>query len=132
MFNNTSKYSRYRGGHSENSSSYHPGCKPHHSSSSILKSSGGRMRLVFTSALLFGLMLSATAAPRETEPDARLKKASRRAEQNGWIYVHLEGAPSDIGFQNGYLLAEEIKLLQKTIALELTHDSGKDYQFFRA
>ena len=34
----------------------------------------------------------------------RLAKASRE-NKNGWIYVHLEGAPSDIGYQHGYLLA---------------------------
>jgi hypothetical protein len=90
------------------------------------------MRLVFTSAMVLGLMLSALGAPREIQTDPRLKKSSRRAEQNGWIYVHLEGSPSEIGFQNGYLLADEIKTLQKTLALELTHDTGKDYQFFRA
>ncbi len=30
-------------------------------------------------------------------------------ERNGWIQVHLEGSPAEIGFQHGYLLAPEIK-----------------------
>src|SRR5580704_3565902 len=28
-----------------------------------------------------------------------------RFERGGWIYVHLEGAPHDIGYQHGFLLA---------------------------
>ena len=81
--------------------------------------------------MILGLALSLLAAPRDIQADARLKKSSRHAEQNGWIYIHLEGSPSEIGFQNGYLLSEEIKFLQKTIALELTHDTSKSYAFFR-
>jgi hypothetical protein len=55
----------------------------------------------------------------------------RRPEQNGWIYVHLEGKPSEIGFQHGYHLAPEIEEAQKVIALELTHDTRRDWQFYR-
>ena len=28
-----------------------------------------------------------------------------RFEQNGWSYVHIEGAPYDRGYQHGYLMA---------------------------
>jgi hypothetical protein len=55
----------------------------------------------------------------------------RRPEQNGWIYVHLEGMPSEIGFQHGYHLAPEIEEAQKVIALELTRDTRRDWQFYR-
>ena len=40
--------------------------------------------------------------------DARLKPAYR-FERGGWVYVHLEGSPADIGYQHGYLLAPEIE-----------------------
>jgi Phospholipase B len=63
--------------------------------------------------------------------DPRLKGAFRQPAKNGWIYVHLQGLPADIGFQHGYLLAPEIADAQKVIALELTHDTKKDWQFFR-
>ena len=46
--------------------------------------------------------------------------------------MHLEGTPSEIGYQHGYLLAPEIEDVQKVVALGLTHDSKKDYAFFRA
>jgi hypothetical protein len=73
-----------------------------------------------------------TAAPaREAQSDPRLKKASRQPELNGWVFVHLEGSPTEIGFQHGYLLAHEIEDTQKVVALGLTHDSKKPYAFFR-
>jgi hypothetical protein len=50
---------------------------------------------------------------------------------NGWIFVHLEGTPAEIGFQHGYLLADEIQDAHKVIVVGLTHDSHKPYSFFR-
>ena len=45
--------------------------------------------------------------------------------------MHLEGSPSEIGYQNGYLLAPEILDLKRTIELEASHDYKKDWSFFR-
>lgn len=87
-------------------------------------------------ALLVTFSFALCAAPanpaRETQGDARLKKSFRKPQQNGWIYVHLEGSPAEIGFQHGYLLAPEIEDAQKVIALGLTHDSKKPWAFFRS
>ena len=87
-----------------------------------------RQALVFLCAA--SLTLSAAPA-RVNQPDQRLSKAFRNPELNGWIFVHLEGTPSDIGFQHGYLLAPEIEDVHKTIVLGLTHDTHKPYAFFR-
>jgi Phospholipase B len=54
-----------------------------------------------------------------------------RFERGGWIYVHLEGSPHDIGVQHGYLLAPEIADAYGAIRLEMTHDTGRDWAFFR-
>lgn len=54
-----------------------------------------------------------------------------RFDRGGWIYVHLEGAPHDIGYQHGYLLAPEISDAFQTFRLEATHNSGRDWEFFR-
>jgi len=86
-------------------------------------------KLAFCSSVLLAALALAPAA-REPQTDARLKGAYRVAEKNGWIQVHLEGSPSEIGFQHGYLLAREIQDSQKAIALSLTHDS-KDWDYFR-
>src|SRR6266536_2384511 len=62
--------------------------------------------------------------------DARLQKAYR-FQQGGWTYIHLEGSPSDIGFQHGYLLAAEIADAFEAIKLMDTHQSQRDWEFFR-
>ena len=67
----------------------------------------------------------------ELTQDPCLKKAFREPVKNGWIYVHLEGKPEEIGFQHGSLLANEISEMQKVIALELTHDTMKSWGFFQ-
>ena len=80
-----------------------------------------------------GLIFSSNAKPgaQSGASDPRLKNAFRRPAENGWTFVHLEGSPSEIGFQHGYLLAREIEDGLKVIALEQAHDSHKDWQFFR-
>ena len=79
--------------------------------------------------LLLGLAFSLVS--REPQIDPRLKSAFRRADQNGWTFVHLEGTPAEIGFQHGYLLAPEIRESQKVSALEFQHGDKKDWEFFR-
>src|SRR5450432_1718813 len=62
--------------------------------------------------------------------DAILAKAYR-FERGGWIYVHLEGSPHDIGYQHGYLLAPEISDAFAAVSEEMTHSSKRDWSFFR-
>lgn len=52
--------------------------------------------------------------------DSRLNGAFRRNE-SGWIYVHLQGTPSAVGFQHGSLLSSEIEDSKKAIELSTTH-----------
>ena len=86
-----------------------------------------------TRTLLLGTLLACaawaplTAAP-QTEP--RLQ-GSARGEKSGWITIRLQGAPSEIGYQHGYLLAKEIDDALKVTKLTMTHDSKKQWQFFR-
>jgi hypothetical protein len=74
--------------------------------------------------LLFGAVYS---TPKPTDP--RLVKSSRK-DTAGWIYIHLEGSPRDIGYQHGYLLAAEIEDLINSMKLSLPHLSGKDWTFY--
>ncbi|HVS98291.1 MAG TPA: C45 family peptidase [Puia sp.] len=78
--------------------------------------------------LLTVLLLTAVAFCQQGNP--RLANASRE-DKNGWIYVHLEGSPSDIGYQHGYLLAGEIDDLIRAMKVSLAHLSGKDWSFYR-
>ena len=70
------------------------------------------MRLRLSATLILGIALLLVSAfrfvqwkPTRAEDD-RLK-GSYRFESNGWIYVHLEGSPGQIGYQHGSLLARE-------------------------
>jgi len=81
-----------------------------------------------TVLILTCLGLATGANPAQS--DARLQKAYR-FQQGGWTYVHLEGAPSDMGFQHGYLLAPEIADAFEAIKLFDTHQTQKDWAFFR-
>ena len=85
--------------------------------------------LLFAASLLAANLCAAPARVNQSDP--RLAKAFRKPDLNGWIFVHLEGTPSDIGFQHGYLLAPEIEDAHKVGVLGLTHDSHKPYAFFR-
>ncbi len=76
------------------------------------------------------LVISLSSISRAAEP-AELQGAFRLPEKNGWTYVHLQGTPRQIGFQNGYLLAPEIDDMLKVVILESQHDYKKDWAFFR-
>jgi hypothetical protein len=75
--------------------------------------------------LLMFSVASLAATPSE------LKGAFRRPAKNGWTFVHLQGTPHQVGFQNGYLLAPEIADAIKIVQLETNHDDKKDWDFFR-
>ncbi len=74
--------------------------------------------------------LALAGGPKPASADPRLKKAYR-FQAGGWTYVHLEGSPFDIGYQHGYLLAEEIQDALDAIKLFDTHETQRDWEFFR-
>ncbi len=91
------------------------------------------MKNIIRAACLLGLVVALgclTMAWGRDGADPRLQKAYR-FQQGGWTYVHLEGSPSDVGYQHGYLLAPEIADAFEAIKLYDTHQSGKDWEFFR-
>ena len=69
----------------------------------------------------------ATTASRN---DPRIGK-SYRFERGGWIYVHLEGNPAQIGFQHGYWLAQEIADALNAYKIGSTHVTKRDWSFYR-
>lgn len=54
-----------------------------------------------------------------------------RFDRGGWTYVHLDGSPHDLGVQNGYLLAPEIADFFGVVRLEMTHNTQRNWDFFR-
>jgi Phospholipase B len=73
---------------------------------------------------------SAAAVVQRGSNNPILAKAYR-FERGGWIYVHLEGSPHDVGYQHGFLLATEIADGFAAASLEMTHNSNRDWDFFR-
>lgn len=55
-----------------------------------------------------------------------------REEKNGWIVIHLEGTPHEIGFQHGVLLADEIDEALKMMAHFLKGTTKKEWTFYRS
>src|ERR1051325_7568792 len=82
------------------------------------------------SLFLFIAVIFYSCTSSEKKSSDPLAKASRE-NKNGWVYVHLEGSPADIGYQHGYLLADEIDTAIQTWAYLLQHDSNKEWQFFK-
>ena len=87
-----------------------------------------RTLLVFAALLM---LVAFTLLSGKPKADPRIKNAGREPDRSGWITVHLEGAPSEIGYQHGYLLAPEIQDTFKDISTEMVHDEKKDWSFFR-
>ena len=86
-------------------------------------------RTLFSVSLLLAVALGLLSGDVKTDP--RLSKASRAADENGWIEVHLEGSPAEIGFQHGFLLADEIEDTVRVISAEFAHDEKREWGFFR-
>ena len=79
-------------------------------------------KLFFAAGIL--TLLSCNQATKQTGSDKKdvLSRASRE-NKNGWIYVHLEGSPATIGYQHGYLLANDIDTTIQAIAHLLAHET---------
>lgn len=88
-----------------------------------------RLQLFLAASFLFFICACNNTKPAEEKKDP-LAKASRE-NKNGWVYVHLEGSPTDIGYQHGYLLANEIDTNIQTIAYYLQHETHREWQFYR-
>ena len=79
--------------------------------------------------LLMTLGTASLTFARASNP--ALKGSFRKAQRHGWHHVRLSGDPHSIGFQHGYWLSKEIANVQRIIAIEMKHDSEKDWTFFR-
>jgi hypothetical protein len=85
---------------------------------------GGKMK--FRLASLLVCLVSICFAQK----DPRLK-GSFREDKNGWIQIHLEGAPSEIGFQHGYLLSDEITDAVHMMGYFLKGSTQREWNFYR-
>jgi Phospholipase B len=84
---------------------------------------------------VLALLFSATtillhAGGRPAAQDAKASPGYR-FQSGGWTYVHLEGSPSQIGYQHGRLLASEIADIVEVLKLESEHSTRRDWNFYR-
>jgi hypothetical protein len=84
----------------------------------------------FLKLTLFAMAALICGCHSENAVQNRLSKAHRE-DKNGWVYVHLEGSPADIGYQHGYLLSKEIDTIIKVMQFYLPHTSNQNWQFYR-
>ena len=73
------------------------------------------------------VVLSVSALSAQTITEGK----GYRFERGGWTYVHLEGTPSEIGYQHGRLLSAEIADMLAVTKLENMHSTHRDWRFFR-
>ena len=76
---------------------------------------------------LLVLLLAVSAPAGGADP----LQGSYRFERNGWIYVHLEGSPRNLGYQHGYLLADEIGNFLRVLKPFLHHTTKRGWEFYR-
>jgi hypothetical protein len=93
-------------------------------------------RIVKAALVLATVMLASVVDPAATAGDERADRSDRlrgshRLERNGWVYVRLAGAPEQIGYQHGYLLAAEIDDLLRVIKPYLEKSTRRDWTFYR-
>lgn len=74
-----------------------------------------------------GIFVAQCATRAQASADARLQGGFRNPVKEGWIFVHLEGSPSAVGFQHGYLLAPEIEDSKR--AIELSTINGVNHKW---
>src|SRR5262245_61429987 len=85
------------------------------------------MKQLFICAAFLSILAACTNSPEKKD---RLTGSSRE-NKNGWIYVHLEGSPADIGYQHGYLLAKDIDTSVQAVSYLLQHDMHHGWEFYR-
>lgn len=73
------------------------------------------------------IFLSCNQQPAKND---RLGRSSRE-DKNGWVYVHLEGSPADVGYQQGYLLSNEIDTVMQMFSYYLDTATKRNWSFYR-
>lgn len=88
------------------------------------------VRIASVCLLVSSLPLAIHAA-RPTAEQPGQASPGYRFHRDGWTYVHLEGTPSQVGYQHGLLLAAEILDTVGVIRLETEHGTKRNWSFYR-
>jgi hypothetical protein len=88
----------------------------------------------FLSLALFLSFLISCNNPSQKKtllPHEKMMASASRTEKNGWILIHVEGIPEIVGYQHGYLLADEIIDLRGAMVVLNENTTGKKWDFYR-
>jgi len=69
------------------------------------------------------------AAKLTQEQQAWLARADRH-EKAGWIYLHIEGSPEERGFQNGYLMTNDIEESLRMLKVKWEYQSAMSWAYY--
>ncbi|PWB73139.1 phospholipase [candidate division GN15 bacterium] len=65
-----------------------------------------------------------------TDEEKGMLTKGYRYDASGWIFIHIQGAPYERGFQRGYLTAREIDRAKNTVAHVMWYETGKPLDFW--
>ncbi len=85
--------------------------------------------LILTGFILSAFVYGQAATMLTNEQKGWISKANRH-DKEGWIYLHIEGAPSERGFQHGYLLASEIRESIRMLKVRWNYLTAMDWTWF--
>ena len=86
-------------------------------------------KLLFISLIIF-ISQNVLCAQELTRQEQLWLENADRYEKDGWIFVHIEGAPFERGFQHGYLLADELKEAIRVNNFLAEWYTGENFDFF--
>ena len=91
-------------------------------------------KLLLSALVLLFLVISCNSpsSKKGALTNEQMMANATRSEKNGWIVVHLEGAPEVVGFQQGYLLANEIMDLRGAMVMLNEKTTGRTWEFYRS
>jgi hypothetical protein len=91
-------------------------------------------KLLLSALVLLFLVISCNnpSSKKGALTNEQMMANATRSEKNGWIVVHLEGAPEVVGFQQGYMLANEIMDLRGTMVMLNEKTTGRTWEFYRS
>jgi hypothetical protein len=89
-------------------------------------------KLILSFIAISTILISCSTTPKKPSlSHEELMAGSSRSEKNGWIMLHLTGSPEVIGYQHGYMLADEIISLRGAMAVLNLKNTGRDWEYFR-
>jgi hypothetical protein len=86
--------------------------------------------IFFLSVLTFSTFVIGQTNPLLTNEQKIWLSKSNLHGKDGWIYLHIEGSPEERGFQQGYLLAREIREAIRMLGVGWNYQTAMDWTWF--